>query len=481
MLLTEIFIMTAFRLLFPLLLLGSTLVGSDFSSRYDAIRANANKEQLYRFLYALPKGGDLHNHFGGSIISEWMWDVLTDSKRNGGDTFYARVRFKSPQEAIDPRVQYHTIRKHTYDNLDTTTKAEYVKLSKMTVGEREDWLNAFRLDLPTEGRYVFFEHHWSRFGDIHRNGEVKFELLADNIKAFAHEGLRYLEYQFRLGGLETNDGLPISEEDSLAMLEARLAKADVADTKLVVRFQDGVLRFAPDAEADLVERYAWVDAHRDRWVGINMAGIEENGKGYPSRFLATYRQLRSRYPTLKLSIHAGEMDSPDHNIRDTLLLGASRIGHGVNILGDPDTLLLLQQSRRTLIEINLISNQLLEYVDDLSLHPFPELLRTGVPVCLNTDDRGMWDSNMTDEYYTAVTQFNLSWAELVELGRNSLKFSFVEEPVKTRLLSEYEQDIDAFETKLSRGSIEDVMKIINTVPATTYGYAHRTWGLDFGK
>ncbi|MEJ1972057.1 MAG: hypothetical protein WDM96_06160 [Lacunisphaera sp.] len=61
-----------------------------------------------------------------------------------------------------------------------------------------------------------------------------------------------------------------------------------------------------------------------------------------------------------------------------------------------------------LVEINLISNRLLEYTPDLAKHPFPEYLRTGIPVCLNTDDRGMWDSNLTDEYYTAVTTFNLS-------------------------------------------------------------------------
>src|SRR5690606_17360345 len=183
------------------------------------------------------------------------------------------------------------------------------------------------------------------------------------------------------------------------------------------------------------------------------AGIEEKGPGYPARFLATYRKLRARYPTLPLSIHAGEMDSPDRNIRDTLLLGATRIGHGLNILGDPETLLLLQHSDRTLIEINLISNRLLEYVPDLAAHPFPELLRTGVPVCLNTDDRGMWDTNLTDEYYTAVTTYNLSWAELISLGRNSLRHAFVEEPVKSQLLADYERDVAAFAARFAAGSV----------------------------
>ncbi len=453
----------------------------DFGARYDALRAAASPAQLYTFLYALPKGGDLHNHFGGANRPEWMWAVLTDPTRNGGDTFYARERFAAAPDAIAATARHHVVRQATYDRLPATVQREYVALTAMTEAERLAWLNGFRLDAPGEGRDVFFDDHWPRLGDINRNPHVRFELLAENIKAFAAEGLRYLELQFGIGGLEHNDLSPVSDEEALAMLHATLARPDVASTGLVVRFQEMILRFSPDALDDLEQTYAWVDAHRDLWVAINMAGIEENGKGYPLRFLETYRRLRAKYPTLPLSIHAGEMDSPDRNIRETLLLGASRIGHGLNILGDPDTLLLLQHSDRTLIEINLISNRLLEYVPDLDRHPFPELLRTGVPVCLNTDDRGMWDSNLTDEYYTAVTHFNLSWPELVSLGRNSLQHAFVEEPTKARLLADYDTRIAAFEQRFGAGSVADALTALAEVQPVTYSYGARNWGFPFAE
>ena len=207
--------------------------------------------------------------------------------------------------------------------------------------------------------------------------------------------------------------------------------------------------------------------------------VEDNGRGNPKRFLETFRQLRSLYPTLALSIHAGEMDGPDTHIRDTLLLGASRIGHGVNLIYDSDTLLLLQQTRRVLIEINLISNRLLEYTPDLTRHPFPEYLRTGVPVCLNTDDRGMWDSNLTDEYYTAVTLYHLSWEEIVQLGRNSLVFSFAQPEVKAKLLADYEARVAAFVAKYGAGSTTDALDRLRTVKPVTYGYAKRNWSLEF--
>jgi adenosine deaminase CECR1 len=97
-----------------------------------------------------------------------------------------------------------------------------------------------------------------------------------------------------------------------------------------------------------------------------------------------------------------------------------------------------------LVEINLISNLLLEYVSDYSQHPFPEYLRTGIPVALSTDDRGMWDSNMSDEFFVATKEFNLSWEEIVKLGRNSLQYSFLDEPTKQRLLADYDKRITAF-------------------------------------
>jgi adenosine deaminase CECR1 len=45
-------------------------------------------------------------------------------------------------------------------------------------------------------------------------------------------------------------------------------------------------------------------------------------------------------------------------VRDTLLLGATRIGHALNLTSDPDTLLLMRNNGY-LIETSLISNQLL--------------------------------------------------------------------------------------------------------------------------
>jgi adenosine deaminase CECR1 len=452
---------------------------SDFGPRFDEIVARATPAQLYALLYDMPKGGDLHNHAAGSNRAEWMYAVCTDPARSGGETFYTRTRFAGAPDSVDPRAVFQTIRKKTYDMLPDSAKPDFVPLASLTPGERDRWYASTRLDGKGDGRLEFFSRIWPRLAQLNQCLPLATELLVENMKAFGAEHLAYLETQFIVDGMVDNDGSAIPDEAAVAFVKKRLSMLDAAASGVTVRFQWTILRFSPDAEMRLADAYAFVDGHRDLWVGLNMAGIEENGYGYPSRFLDTFRRMRARYPTLALSIHAGEMDGPDRHVRDTLLLGASRIGHGINLIKDPETLLLLQQTRRVLVEVNLISNRLLGYVPDLSLHPFPEYLRTGVPVCLNTDDRGMWDSNMTDEYYTAVTLFHLSWGEILKMGRDSLARSFVQPDVKARLLSEFDRRVTAFEEKYGMVPLEGALGSLSSVRPVAYGYAKRNWGFDF--
>ncbi|MFL6578097.1 MAG: adenosine deaminase, partial [Povalibacter sp.] len=325
----------------------------------------------------------------------------------------------------------------------------YKPLEALTPHEREAWLNSQRLDKPFEGRNEFFDAHWYRINDMLTNPYFVAELLYKNMEAFGKEGVVYLETQNGLDGYRKPDGSAFSRDEVADIIRARLKASDAIATGVTVRFQNALLRFVPNAEDRLRELYAINDQHRDLYVGVNMVGREDDDKGYPLRFLPVLRELRHKYPDINLSIHAGEVDEPNFHIRDTLLLGAQRIGHGVNLITDPDTMLLMRHGPY-MVEINLVSNLLLEYVQNYSQHPFPEYLRVDIPVALSTDDRGMWDSNMTDEYYVAVHEFNLSWEEMTQLGRNSLKHSFLDPATKQKLLADYEKRVQAFQQQFEK-------------------------------
>jgi len=447
---------------------------ADPSARFEAIKRSAKPAELYSFLYALPKGGDLHNHFGGSVLPEWWLEAALDPAVNGGERFFTRTRFLNQPDSSQPFVQFVTIREAAYNALPARLQSEYEALDVLDPPTRAAWISSIKIDPPKEGRDEFFEATFQRIDGLRSHMGVVFAVMRRDMQAFADEGVRYIEWQFGIFGHRERDGTVIPGEEAARRIREFLDTPDVKAIGVAVRFQEAIIRFRPNAETQLERVYKFVDANRDLWVGVNMVGMEERGTGYPMRFLEAFRKLRVEIPGIQLSIHAGEMDAPNSHVRDTLILGATRIGHGVNLIHDPDTMLLMRG--RNLVEINLISNQLLGYTPDIEKHPFPEYLRTGIPVCLNTDDRGMWDSNLTDEYYTAVTAFNLSWDELVQLGRDSLVHSFVQPGVKVALLADYERDVAAFETRMTGTDWRDAFAGVKPV---TYGYGRRAWRFDF--
>lgn len=425
---------------------------------FESFKMQASDRDLYRFLYAMPKGGDLHNHMSGSGFPEW-WYELALEQESLGYKFYTKVRINNCKDyghnefGPDPYLLlFHNILASSYANLDECEQSEYRALSDLSEKQIKGWKNSLKLNTGHEGREEFFSKHWQRLDELMNSPYLMMEILYRNMQAFGQEGLIYLEAMMGAQGFTEPDGSPIPADKVVAMYRERLARPDAQATGVTVRLQSSILRFAPNAERQLMEAYELVSRNSDLYLAVNMVGREDNDKGYPMRFKETLRQLRQTHNNVRLSVHAGELDEPNRHIRDTLMLGADRIGHGLQLINDED---LLRQLRYGpyLIEINLISNLLLEYVDSYKEHPFPEYLRLGVPVALSTDDRGMWDSNITDEFFVAVKEFNLSWQELQTLSRNSLRHAFVDDRVKQRLLSQYETRIRAFEQNFKKAGL----------------------------
>ena len=425
---------------------------------FDDVRDSDNREDLYRVLYYMPKGGDLHNHLSGAVFPEW-WYELALAQASRGYHYYTKVRIENCRAyggnafGRDPYfLMFRNITATRYANLSECEKSEYKPLGELDDREKAGWLDSIRLDKAHEGRDEFFQTHWQRLNALTDNPWLQAEILVRNMQAFAEEGLTYIEFQVAVRTFRRPDGSMMPASETIDIMRKRLAERDARDTNVTVRMQLAILRFLPNAEDQLRNVYRLVHDNSDLFVAVNMVGREDNDKGYPARFLPVLRELRRQYSGVRLAIHAGEVDEPNSHVRDTLLLGADRIGHGLNVITDDDTMRLMRHGPY-LIEINLISNLLLGYVDDYSQHPFPEFLRTGIPVALSTDDRGMWDTNITDEFYVAATEFNLSWEEIKLLSRNSLRYAFVEEAEKQRLLSLLDERLKRFERTMARRGV----------------------------
>ncbi len=143
--------------------------------------------------------------------------------------------------------------------------------------------------------------------------------------------------------------------------------------------------------------------------------------------------LHGLYPKVHVTLHAGELTPqlvpPEDlfHIRASIETGhAERIGHGVDVMQEPDpeALLRMMAQQHILVEICLTSNDVILNVTGIH-HPLPIYLKFGVPVALATDDEGVSRGDIAQEYERAAETYHLSYLELKRFARASLVYSFL--------------------------------------------------------
>jgi adenosine deaminase/aminodeoxyfutalosine deaminase len=165
--------------------------------------------------------------------------------------------------------------------------------------------------------------------------------------------------------------------------------------------------------AKLTARY--VD---DGVVSFGVGGDEVRGPA--SEFREAYRYAKEA--GLRLTAHAGETAGPD-SVRDALDIGAERIGHGIRAAEDPDLLRRLREEQIPL-EVCITSNVRTGAVASLEDHPVRRLVDAGVIVTLNTDDPGMFGSDLATEFRLADQIFGLSPTQLAQIRQNAWDYRF---------------------------------------------------------
>jgi adenosine deaminase len=143
--------------------------------------------------------------------------------------------------------------------------------------------------------------------------------------------------------------------------------------------------------------------------------------------------LHGLYPKVHITLHAGELTQdlvpPEElfHIRASIETGhAERIGHGIDVMFEPnpESLLRTMAKSRILVEICLTSNDVILNVTG-EHHPLPIYLKYGVPVALATDDEGVSRGDITHEFERAAETYHFSYLDLKKFARNSLEYSFL--------------------------------------------------------
>jgi adenosine deaminase CECR1 len=142
-----------------------------------------------------------------------------------------------------------------------------------------------KLDREGEGRDEFFEVIGKRLGDLFRDPWLATDSIVENMKRYSAQGLRYLED----ASLEWGYSRITTASRSMRRLASRCSATALERPGCESHGHDGAILIDDRtlcAERRGVARAGvqFVDWTQDMWVGINMAGREDNDKGYPLRF-----------------------------------------------------------------------------------------------------------------------------------------------------------------------------------------------------
>jgi adenosine deaminase len=396
---------------------------------------------LRAFFGAMPKGGDLHNHLDGAVDAERYVDWAA---HDGLCYDPASLALSMP-----PCADGHVVRAD-----DAALRTQLIDAFTM------------RDFVPSSGSsghdhfFASFEKFGAAFDD---------QPEASLMNAARHAGddrLDYVEFM-----VPVFDALPLfanalrevkDTDDDATLLRAvqpalaaavrdERARIDVlererAATCIVrstdpacrptVRFLIEVIRSLPYKDVVAQAALAFALAHADpQIVGVNFVAPEDD----PATLSTYARQmhlvaaLRDAAHPVHVSLHAGELtlglvpreDLRDHIASAVNVAGAERIGHGVDIAYEDDAGQLLREmaALHILVEVGLSSNDLILGVRGPD-HPLPTYLAAHVPVALITDDEGVSRIDLTNEFVRAERDYQLDYATIKTLVRNSLEYAF---------------------------------------------------------
>ncbi|MBO0811748.1 MAG: adenosine deaminase [Microlunatus sp.] len=180
--------------------------------------------------------------------------------------------------------------------------------------------------------------------------------------------------------------------------------------------------------------------HRTHGVaGFDIAGAEA---GYPpTRHLDAFDYIKRNNGYI--TIHAGEAFGLPSIWEAVQLCGANRLGHGVRVIDDvaitPEGADLGElagyiRNLRVPLEMCPSSNVQTGAASSIAAHPIKVLAELGFRVTVNTDNRLMSNTTLTDEFVKLADAFGYRLADIRWLTLNAMKSAFYPHPDRLRLI-----------------------------------------------
>ncbi|GGK76692.1 adenosine deaminase 1 [Sphaerisporangium melleum] len=249
-------------------------------------------------------------------------------------------------------------------------------------------------------------------------------VAAECAEDLAADGVVYAEVRFA-PEQHTSTGLSLDEVVEAVLEGFRLGSEGRG-------IQVGTLLTAMRHQARSMEIAELAVRYRDVGVaGFDIAGAEA---GYPpTRHLDAFEYLQRE--NAHFTIHAGEAFGLPSIWQAIQWCGADRLGHGVRIIDDIQVaedgtaklgrLAAYVRDKRIPLEMCPTSNLQTGAAASLADHPIGLLRRLYFRVTVNTDNRLMSDTSVSQEFANLVETFGYGWDDLQWFTVNAMKSAFI--------------------------------------------------------
>jgi adenosine deaminase len=448
---------------------------------YDSMFHNgkADVAELNQFFTEMPKGGDLHHHYTGSIYAE---TYLGWVEKKGWWINPCTLRIVTTQE--NGECASLTVPQLVADN------ALYRKL--LSLWSDMDFRNHFHDQPPPDSNF------FDTFGYF---GPISDDYMHDGLNIIKQraikENVNYIETML--------SSVPVSSKDYFSTEQADTLNKELQDAKtpaeidrlldqiaatlgnnsdfnkqvndfvsmvdkvhqgidndvFMMRFQTYASRVNDPLQVFTNLYAGFIASDKSPLiVGVNIVAPENNVVALADYTLhmRMFAYLHKLYPNAHRALHAGELtlglvppkDLLFH-IRQALEIAhAQRIGHGVDLPYEHDSTQLLAELKKTdtAIEINLTSNQFILGVAGRE-HPYLIYSAYGVPLVISTDDSGVSRNNLSNQYMLLASRYHPSYKAIKKYVYNSIRYSFLSEADKASAKKVLDKKFAAFEHEMA--------------------------------
>jgi Adenosine deaminase len=442
--------------------------------------------ELTLFFTMMPKGGDLHHHYSGAIYAEQFLDWVDRQHYCVNKTTYM---IETDKAVIDAE------RAKPAAQRDCLSSAEVIGNNGLYAALLQRWSDK---DFYNHSAIQFFDT-FGYFGPVSSSNANEGLMLLK--KRAIQENLSYIETMFELAPFVQNadfDQNVLGADSGGAALTAQLgamaaslekdagfqqriaayldnvktSSAGIDDEQFTMRYQSYVLRFLSPSQvfSSMVAGFRMA-SQNGQMVGLNIVGQESMNvamRDY-SLHMQMFKFLKARYPKAKLALHAGELAlgvvPPEglafHIDEAVNIAGADRIGHGIDIAHESNALATMKtmHERDIPVEINLSSNDFILGIKG-EAHPLTLYRKYGVPFVISTDDAGVSRNNLSGEYVLFASRYKTDYAEVKRLSYASLRYAFLSDADKSRLLKQLDSRFARFEAAIAASeTIADSKKL----------------------